>query len=141
MGSSGAASTITGNTISSINATTAGAINVSVAAMVTANTAAGGTITKNRIYGLTNSKSGALANTIGFVPNGGNWTFANNMIQSLTTIRFVLLEFLMPVQLALETTIITVFILAEPMQEHKFLMHFNIMPLQVQLQTLRIIFL
>ncbi len=79
-GSSGAASTITGNTISSINATTAGAINVSVAAMVTANTAAGGTITKNRIYGLTNSKSGTLANTIGFVPNGGNWTFANNMI-------------------------------------------------------------
>jgi hypothetical protein len=79
-GSTGAASTITGNTISSLNATTAGAINVSVAAIVTANTTAGGTISKNRIYGLTNSKTGATANTIGFVPNGGNWTVANNMI-------------------------------------------------------------
>lgn len=79
-GSTGAASTISGNTISSINATTAGAINVSVAAIVTANTTAGGTISKNRIYGLTNAKTGATANTVGFVPNGGNWTFANNMI-------------------------------------------------------------
>jgi hypothetical protein len=78
-GSTGAGSTITGNTISGINATTAGAINVSVAAIVTG-TSGGGTIAKNRIYGLTNLKSGATANTIGFVPNGGNWTFANNMI-------------------------------------------------------------
>lgn len=78
-GSTGAASTITGNTISSLNATIAGAINVSVAAIATGSTG-GGTISKNRIYGLTNAKTGATANTIGFAPNGGNWTFANNMI-------------------------------------------------------------
>ena len=79
-GSSGTASTINSNTISSLNGTSAGAINVTVAAIVTANTGAGGTIAKNRIHALTNTTTGATNATIGFLPNGGNWTFANNMI-------------------------------------------------------------
>ncbi len=79
-GSSGSASTINSNTISGINATTLGNFNVNVAAIVTGNSAAGGTIAKNRIYGLTNTSTGGLNYVIGFVPGGGNWTFANNMI-------------------------------------------------------------
>ncbi|WP_309640133.1 hypothetical protein [Flavobacterium sp.] len=79
-GSTGAATTISSNTISAINATSVTVTNVTVGAIVTASTAAGGTISKNRIYGLTNSTTGAANYTIGFVPNGGNWTFANNMI-------------------------------------------------------------
>ncbi len=82
-GSTGAASTITGNTIFSLNATSAGAFDVSVAAIVTG-TSGGGTIAKNRIYDLTNTTTGnaiTRANyTIGFLPNGGSWTVANNMI-------------------------------------------------------------
>lgn len=79
-GSSGAASTINGNTISSLNATAITLINVPVAAIVTASIVAGGIIAKNRIYGLTNTTTGATNAAIGFLPNGGNWTFANNMI-------------------------------------------------------------
>lgn len=79
-GSSVAGSTINSNTISGLNATSVGAINVTVAAIVTASTSAGGTIAKNRIYGLTNTTTGATNATIGFLPNGGNWTFTNNMI-------------------------------------------------------------
>ncbi|NHM06535.1 T9SS type A sorting domain-containing protein [Flavobacterium sp. CYK-4] len=79
-GSSGAASTISGNTINSINASAVTAINVQLAGIVTANTAGGGTISKNRIYGLTNTTTGTTNSTIGCQPNGGSWTFANNMI-------------------------------------------------------------
>ncbi len=79
-GSSGAASTISGNTVNNINATAATAINVTVAAVVTASNVAGGTIVKNRIHTLTNTTTGSTNATIGFLPNGGNWTFANNMI-------------------------------------------------------------
>jgi hypothetical protein len=79
-GSSGATSTINSNTISSINATAVTAINVSVAAIATVSTGGGGTMAKNRIYGLTNTTTGTANYTIGFVPNGGSWTFTNNMI-------------------------------------------------------------
>ena len=37
-------------------------------------------IEKNKIYGLTNTTTGAGNYTIGFIPNGANWTFTNNMI-------------------------------------------------------------
>ena len=79
-GSSVAGSTINSNTISGLNATSVGAINVTAAAIVTASTTGGGTMAKNRIYGLTNTTTGATNATIGFLPNGGNWTFTNNMI-------------------------------------------------------------
>ena len=78
--STGAASTINSNSISNMNATGVGAINVNLAAIVTANATGGGTISKNRIYGLTNTTTGAGNYTIGFIPNGANWTFTNNMI-------------------------------------------------------------
>ncbi len=79
-GSSLAGSTISSNTISGLNATATGLFNVTVAALVTSSTAGGGTIAKNRIYGLTNTTTGAANSTIGFLPTGGNWTIANNMI-------------------------------------------------------------
>lgn len=78
--SSGAASTISGNTIGLLDATTTSAIDVVAAAIVTTNTSGSGTISKNRIYGLTNTATGTNTLTAGFVPNGGGWTFANNMI-------------------------------------------------------------
>ena len=78
--STGGASTINSNSISNMNATGVGAINVNLAAIVTANATGGGTISKNRIYGLTNTTTGAGNYTIGFIPNGANWTFTNNMI-------------------------------------------------------------
>ena len=78
--STGAASTINSNSISNMNATGVGAINVNLAAIVTANATGGGTISKNKIYGLTNTTTGAGNYTIGFIPNGANWTFTNNMI-------------------------------------------------------------
>jgi hypothetical protein len=79
-GATGAAATVNNNTISLINATTAIAASVSVAGIATGNTGAGGTIAKNRVFGLTNTSTGANNFTAGFIPNGGNWTFANNMI-------------------------------------------------------------
>ena len=63
-----------------MNAKGVGAINVNLAAIVTANATGGGTISKNKIYGLTNTTTGAGNYTIGFIPNGANWTFTNNMI-------------------------------------------------------------
>ena len=68
------------NKIYNLNATTATANSISVAAIATGGVSAGGAISRNRIYGLTNTATGTNPFIVGFWPIGGTWTFANNMI-------------------------------------------------------------
>jgi hypothetical protein len=84
--SSGNASNIRNNTIYNMNATNTGSNNVSVVGVATSSTSAGGTINVNQIFKLTNTNTGASASIVGFNPNGGSWTTANNMISIINDV-------------------------------------------------------
>jgi Ig-like domain CHU_C associated len=72
---------IANNTIHTLSATNTGTSPVTVVAIATASIASGGTIVKNKFYGSTNTSAGStFPFIVGFYPNGGSWTFANNMI-------------------------------------------------------------
>jgi hypothetical protein len=68
------------NKIYALIASTTLTANVGVAGIVTATTVAGGNMYNNKIYGLINTARGTTNSISGFIPNGGNWTFYNNMI-------------------------------------------------------------
>ncbi|QBZ97319.1 T9SS sorting signal type C domain-containing protein [Flavobacterium sangjuense] len=72
--------TVNLNTIYNLNATTTANANIGVAAIAAGGVSSGGTMIRNRIYGLTNTATGATPFIVGFWPVGGSWTFANNMI-------------------------------------------------------------
>jgi hypothetical protein len=71
---------ISNNIIHALNATSTLNTNVNVVGIVTSSSVASGSIFNNRIYGLTNTATGTTNSIAGFMPNGGNWTFFNNMI-------------------------------------------------------------
>ncbi|MCF6129342.1 T9SS sorting signal type C domain-containing protein [Flavobacterium sp. AS60] len=72
--------TVNLNTIYNLNATTTANANIGVAAIAAGGVSSGGTMIRNRIYGLTNTATGTSPYIVGFWPVGGSWTFANNMI-------------------------------------------------------------
>ena len=78
--SSGASQKINKNIIHSLKNNTTSASSTTVLAIGTSSTSAGGEIIGNRIYGFENKATGTNPFISAFIPNGGNWTFANNMV-------------------------------------------------------------
>lgn len=71
---------IVDNVIYNLKNTNTSALSIVLVAIATSNTSAGGTIARNRVYGFENLATGTFPFISAFMPNGGNWTFANNMI-------------------------------------------------------------
>ncbi|MFT3794605.1 autotransporter-associated beta strand repeat-containing protein [Flavobacterium sp.] len=80
LGNTNATSTIQGNTIHGLSITNNTATPIGLTAIFTNATSSGGTIAKNRVYGLSNATTIETSSVIGCVLTGGNWTLANNMI-------------------------------------------------------------
>jgi hypothetical protein len=68
------------NTIHSLKNNSTSNSDIMVVAINTTSTSASGEIIGNRIYGIENKATGSNPIIAGYIPNGGNWTFVNNMI-------------------------------------------------------------
>lgn len=68
------------NTVSDVGSTNNSGSTIGVAGILTFSSSAGGAISKNRVYGISNASTDITSSTIGCSINGGNWIVANNMI-------------------------------------------------------------
>ncbi|KAA9331488.1 T9SS type A sorting domain-containing protein [Hymenobacter busanensis] len=81
--SASTAQLVTGNTVSDLdlNPAVASTPNIYVTGIQTrTSTVNTGTISRNRVYNLTNSGTAATAGVVGIALNGGSWTVANNQV-------------------------------------------------------------
>jgi trimeric autotransporter adhesin len=76
--STGATQLINDNNINALSSTNTAAFSASAVGISTSTGT--GSILRNKIYGFTNQSTGSNPFISGYIPNGGSWTFANNMI-------------------------------------------------------------
>ncbi|MCI0473275.1 MAG: hypothetical protein L0Y76_06815, partial [Ignavibacteria bacterium] len=78
--SSGLNQNVSGNIIKNINSSTAASVNNLVTGISLNNSSASGTVSRNRIYNLLNSSTGASPVLSGIKNYAGNWAVSNNQV-------------------------------------------------------------